>query len=96
MTVEKFAEVFGIEKNIAYGLLRFLAENKLCATGKLPQPEGKKGKPSTLYMLDASVGERLVALLQSKIGQLNVQPATVQPVAECVVATSEAVVVGEV
>lgn len=72
MTVDKFAEVFGIEKNVAYGLLRFLSEKQLCSTSKLPQPDGKKGKPATLYMLDASVGERLAALLQGKIGQLNV------------------------
>ena len=79
MTVDKFAEVFGIERNIAYGLLRFLSDAKLVQTSKLPQPAGKKGKPATIYHLDAGVGERLVAHLKQHLGTLNVEQAESQP-----------------
>lgn len=59
--VDKFSDIFGIERNIAYGFLRFISEAGLVQTGKRPQPKGKKGKPATLFHLDAGLGERLVA-----------------------------------
>lgn len=68
MTVKKFAEMFEVEENIAYGLLRFLAEKGLCETGKQPQPPKSKGKPSTLYYVNAEVGQKLATLLQDKLG----------------------------
>jgi predicted transcriptional regulator len=75
MTVDKFAEVFGIERNVAYGLLRFLADAKLVQTSKLPQPEGKKGKPATIYHLDEQVGQRFVEHLKQKLGnQMQLAP----------------------
>jgi len=75
MTVDKFAEVFGIERNVAYGLLRFLADAKLVQTSKLPQPEGKKGKPATIYHLDEQLGSRFVEHLKQKLGnEMQVVP----------------------
>ena len=71
MTVERFAEIFGLDKNVAYGLLRFLADSGLVSTNKLKQPDGKRGKPSILYMLDDGVGESLVSYLQKHVGQLK-------------------------
>lgn len=65
--VDTFADVFGIERNIAYGFLRFISEAKLVQTGKRPQPKGKKGKPATLFHLDASLGERLVAYIDQNM-----------------------------
>lgn len=62
--VDKFADAFNIERNIAYGFLRFIADAKLVQTGKRPQPKGKKGKPATLFHLDAGLGPRLVAHIE--------------------------------
>ncbi len=67
MTVEKFAEVMGVERNVAYGLLRYLADKGLVKTGKLPQPEGKKGKPAILYFFDQNMGKRLIEHLIKKL-----------------------------
>lgn len=81
LTVEKFAEIMGVEKSVAYGLLRFLADAGLVQTDKRKQPEGKKGKPATLYMLDDGVGERLAGYLTKFIGQSISQPIAVPIVA---------------
>lgn len=77
--VKGFAEALGVEESTAYGFLRLLAEMKLVETSKRPQPEGKKGKPATLYLLTAEVGPKLVALLSEKMQQLRA--ATPAPVA---------------
>lgn len=81
MTVEKFAEIMGVERNVAYGLLRFLADKGLVQTGKQPQPEGKKGKPAILYFFDMGVGKRLVEHLVKK---LNIAEEVVKPTNESV------------
>lgn len=78
--VDKFADVLDIERNIAYGFLRFIADAKLVKTGKRPQPKGKKGKPATLFYIDAGLGERLVAHLDKYLSnipdvEMNEQPA---------------------
>ncbi len=69
--VDKFAELLNIERNIAYGFLRFIADAKLVSTGKRKQPKGKKGKPATLFHLDAGLGERLVAYLAEYLKKIE-------------------------
>jgi hypothetical protein len=76
MTVEKFASVFGVDKGIAYGLLRFLAETGLCKIEKQKKPEGKMGKPSILYMFDATIGSRLATYLSKFIKEFQETVAT--------------------
>lgn len=63
MTVDDFADLTKLERNVAYGFLRFLAETGLVKTGTRKQPEGKRGKPTTLYYLDADMATRLMAYL---------------------------------
>jgi hypothetical protein len=79
-TRAKFAEVFGIEDNVSYGFLRFLADTKLVKTGKLSQPKGSKGKPKTIYHLDDGIGARLVAYLQKHLNELSVPIPVEAPV----------------
>lgn len=69
-TVDKFTEVLGIERIISYGFLRFIAEAGLVKTSKLKKAKGGRGKPSTIYHLDATLGPKLVAYLEKHLGEL--------------------------
>ncbi len=94
--VDKFAEEFNVERNIAYGFLRFISEAKLVRTGKRPQPKGKKGKPATLFHLDPGLGDRLVEYLGKNLKnipdvELDEKAAAEQACAEESAATSEQV-----
>lgn len=61
--VKKFAEMFDVEESTAYGVLRFLAEKGIVDTTKRPQPQGKKGKPATIFLVE-------VGTLCSQLGEL--------------------------
>lgn len=93
-TTEQIAEKFGVEKTVAYGFLRFLAEAGIVETGRAAKVEGRKGKPATLYKLEANTGEKLSQLLVSKFVDLdaNVSAVQVDEVATCCVVSTEPVV----
>lgn len=70
--VKKFAEMFDVEESTAYGVLRFLAEKGIVETTKRPQPQGKKGKPATIFLVDVrSVCAQLGSLLTDKFEQFK-------------------------
>lgn len=74
--VKQFAELFNCEESTAYGVLRFLAEKGLVETTKRPQPQGKKGKPATIFLVDIDETTReLGALLVKGFEKLAVSPA---------------------
>ena len=54
-TVEQFAEANNVEKPVAYGLLRFLAEKNIVTTDKAPKEAGKRGKPAVIYDVPLTV-----------------------------------------
>lgn len=54
-TVEQFAEANNVEKPVAYGLLRFLAEKNIVTTEKAPKEAGKRGKPAVIYDVPLTV-----------------------------------------
>lgn len=73
--VKQFADMLGIEESTAYGMLRFCHEMSLCDITKRPQPQGKKGKPATIYLLNAKhVAERLGELLVKKFDKVKFSP----------------------
>lgn len=80
-TVDQFSEANGIEKPVAYGFLRFLAERGFATTTKTDKVAGKRGKPSTIYTLT----DGTVAFLGGAVTEY-VAPSA--PVAEVVAETS--------
>lgn len=48
-TVDQFANANGVEKPVAYGFLRYLAEKGQVSTSKAVKPEGTRGKPAVIY-----------------------------------------------
>lgn len=71
--VKKFAEMFDVEESTAYGVLRFLAEKGIVETTKRPQPQGKKGKPATIFLMEVRTGTKLGDLLVAKFEQIKPQ-----------------------
>lgn len=65
VTVEQLAEMFGVNKQVSYGFLRFLAESKIVKTSKVARPKGTKGKPATIYHLNDSTGSTLAAKMKA-------------------------------
>lgn len=53
-TVDQFSSANSIEKPVAYGFLRFLAERGFATVTKTDKVPGKRGKPSTIYTLTDS------------------------------------------
>lgn len=64
--VKQFADLFNCEESTAYGVLRFLAEKNILPTTKRPQPQGKKGKPATIFMVDINDLPRALGDVLSK------------------------------
>ena len=56
-TVEQFASANGVQKPVAYGFLRFLAEKGLASTSKADKKEGTRGKPSVVYDLPETAAQ---------------------------------------
>jgi hypothetical protein len=54
-TVEQFSKANNVEKPVAYGFLRYLAEKGLATTTKATKPENQRGKPAVIYHIEASV-----------------------------------------
>jgi len=70
--VKQFADMFDIEESTAYGVLRFLAEKNIVETTKRPQPQGKKGKPATIFLVEVPrLCNQLGTLLASKFEQIK-------------------------
>ena len=78
MTVDQFAEKHNIDRNIAYGFLRYLADAGLVRTDKLPQPPGKKGKPAIIYFVDdvENLANRMVEHLRKRFCGVGVAAKT--------------------
>jgi len=83
-TVDQFSEANSVEKPVAYGFLRFLAERGFATTTKTDKVAGKRGKPSTIYTLT----EGAVAFLGSSVKEYVAPVATVE-VAAVAVETSQ-------
>jgi len=73
-TVDQFSEANSVEKPVAYGFLRFLAERGFATTTKTDKVAGKRGKPSTIYTLT----EGAVAFLGSSVKEYVAPVATVE------------------
>ena len=58
-TVEQFSQANSVEKPVAYGFLRYLAEKGLATTTKATKPENQRGKPAVIYHVETSVATSL-------------------------------------
>lgn len=80
--VKKFAEMFDVEESTAYGVLRFLAEKGIVETTKRPQPQGKKGKPATIFLVEVrSLCSQLGELLTTKFDKIKPELLAIAAVA---------------
>jgi hypothetical protein len=85
-TVEQFASANGVQKPVAYGFLRFLAEKGLASTSKADKKEGTRGKPSVVYDLPETVTQAFgiveyVAPAQPEVAAPAETTSTEQPAA---------------
>lgn len=64
-TVDQVATMFGVEKQVAYGFLKFLATKGLIDTDKETREPGQKGKSATLYKFDKDVVNRFVTFMDT-------------------------------
>ena len=67
MNVAKVAELLGVDRTAAYGLLRFLADADIVAVEKEEKVAGKRGRSSMAYKIDAAAVDKLSALLKEKL-----------------------------
>ena len=58
-TVEQFSQANSVEKPVAYGFLRYLAEKGFAITTKAAKPENQRGKPAVIYQIEANVSTAL-------------------------------------
>lgn len=100
VTTEQVAGLLGLEKPEAYGLLHFMSSTGCVELSKAEKVPGRKGKPSTLYVLDRASVEKLSSLLLSKVVEPAERPAVnvaevapvLEPVAVEAASSSEVVV----
>jgi len=74
-TVDQFAAQHGLEKPVAYGFLRMLADKGMLATEKATKVPGTRGKPATIYTFTPETSEKFTAFVDS-LGNL---PTPVEP-----------------
>lgn len=62
-TVQELADKLGIDRDLAYGLVRYLVHAKLAKfRGERPNPSGK-GKGAHVYEIVDGAGKRLAAII---------------------------------
>lgn len=67
MRIEQIAEMLGVEKAVAYGLLQYMRATGCVTTEKAEKAPGTRGKPAILYKLDQVSVEALSTLLKAKV-----------------------------
>lgn len=70
-TTDQIAQMLGVDKTTAYGLLRFLATKGLIEVSKASS-NGKRGKPAMLYKVDKN--NPVHALLFPNLGKTIIMP----------------------
>lgn len=62
-TVDQFSTQFNVEKPVAYGFLRLLADKGMVSTSKADKPAGTRGKPATIYTFSPETAEKFSAFV---------------------------------
>lgn len=65
ITLKKFVQLNKVEREVAYGLFKFLREAKvLKEAGKVPRGEGEKGRPEIIFKCDPAEIQALLGRLK--------------------------------
>lgn len=69
LTVTQTAVKLGVEREVAYNLIKFLEATGLAKkTGEVIKAEGAKGKGADIYEVDSTVGAGQIEILKKLAG----------------------------
>lgn len=71
ITVDEFCELTGIERNVGYGFLRWMAEAGYVDISRSKGPRQTRGKPANYYDFgDASLPDKVHAALEQMLDEI--------------------------